>query len=269
MASIAERCYGKIQHEQLLVTANSLDAQGGSPIIAGMRLDVPAISHRKAKKGDTWAKLAMTLLGATHRADVLAAANGTSPWLPPQDGAEFVVPYNMTVIVGTSDTIVTIAYEFLGDRNKAWVLDHYNGLKGRRLQRGDVVLVPLTALELTEEGKRALRESLDLVVSQAAGDERAIQKRVTQELPALTADVRGGRYVDAVKRGNGFLATGALTTPQLALVHRQLLEAYAALDASGLAAAACKAWRQHAPKVTVDPVWFSPKLVEACARGAP
>lgn len=269
LASIAERFYGKIQHEQILVTANSLDAQGGSPIIAGMRLQVPAISHKKARKGDTWAKLGLTLLGASHRADVLAAANGTTPWLPPEDGAEFAIPYNLTVLVGSSDTIVTIAYEFMGDRNKAWVLDHYNGLKGRRLQRGDVVLVPLTNLALTEEGKSALRESLDLTTAQAGGDERATQRRVTQELPLLSADVRGGRYVDAVKRGNAFLATGALTRPQLALVHRQLLEAYAALDAHGLATASCKAWREHDPSARVDHTWFSPKLVAACARSSP
>ncbi|MEZ4220718.1 MAG: LysM domain-containing protein [Polyangiaceae bacterium] len=269
LASIAERFYGKIQHEQILVTANALEAQGGSPIVAGMRLEVPAVSHRKAKKGDTWAKLSKELLGSASRADVLAAANGTSPWLPPEEGAEFVVPYNLTLIVGSGDNIVTIAYRFLGDRTKAWVLDHYNGLKGRRLVRGDVVLVPLNDLGLTADGKKALESATLAVQGQAAGDERATQKRVALELPLLIADIKGGRYVDAVRRGNAFLATGALTKPQTATVQRQLLEAYAALDAPGLAAAACSAWRQHDPSARVDPIWMSPKLVSACGRGQP
>ncbi len=269
LASIAERFYGRIQHEKILVAANSLDAQGGSPIVPGMRLEVPALAHRKIHQGDTWPKLATELLGAASRADVLAIANGTSPWLPPQDGAEIAVPYNLQVIAGSGDTIVTIAYKFMGDMNKAWVLDHYNGLKGRRLRRGDVVLVPLTDLELTDAGKKALKEANALTCSEASGAARQAQRRVAAELPALIADVRGGRYVDAVTRANRFLASEALTTPQLATVHRQLLEAYAALDAPGLAAASCKEWRKLDPSARLDPVLMSPKLISACQRGTP
>ncbi len=268
LASIAERFYGKIQHEQILVTANALDAQGGSPIVPGMRLEIPAVSHRKARKGDTWAKLAKQLLGSAKRSDALAIANGTSPWLPPEEGAEFIVPFNLTLIVSSGENIVTIAYRFMGDRNKAWVLDHYNGLKGRKLRRGDVVLVPLSNLSLTDAGKKFLQSASVEVQAQAAGAERATQKRVAQEIPLLIADVKGGRYVDAVRRGNAFLSAGPLTKPQQATVHRQLLDAYAALSAPGLAAAACASWRQHDPKARVDPIWMSPKLVSACARSS-
>src|SRR6266508_743002 len=77
LASIAERFYGKIQHEKLLVMANALDAHGGSPIVPGMRLEVPALTLYRVRPGDTWAKLATELLGGPNRADVLATANGT------------------------------------------------------------------------------------------------------------------------------------------------------------------------------------------------
>ena len=33
LAQIAERTYGRIQYENILVAANALDAQGGSPIV--------------------------------------------------------------------------------------------------------------------------------------------------------------------------------------------------------------------------------------------
>jgi hypothetical protein len=267
LASIAEKLYGRIQHEKLLVAANSLDAEGGSPIVPGMRLEVPALSHRRVRKGETWAALAEELLGKPSRADVLAAANGTSPWLPPEDGAQIVVPYNLPVITGSADTIVTIAYKYLGDQNKAWVLDHYNGLKGKRLQRGDVVLVPLTDLGLTNEGRKAASEAAAFACSEGGGDTRHVQLKVSGELPALIADVRGGRYVDAIRRGNRFLASGTLTTPQIAAIHRQLLEAYVALDAAGMATASCGEWRKHDPSARLDPVMLSPKIVQACARG--
>jgi hypothetical protein len=98
---------------------------------------------------------------------------------------------------------------------------------------------------------------------------RARQQRVATELPALIADVRGGRYVDAVRRASGFLAVSDLTNPELAVIHRQLLEAYAALGATGLASAACDAWRKVDSTAALDPDWLSPKLLRACEHTAP
>jgi phage tail protein X len=268
LAAIAERFYGRIQHEKILVSANALDAHGGTPIVPGMRLEVPAVAHRRVRKGETWAGLSVELLGAAHRADVLAIANGTSPWLPPAEGSEILVPYNLPVVTGGGDTIVTIAFKFLGDMNKAWVLDHYNGLKGRQLARGEVVLVPLTDLPLTAQGRSAAQSAAGSLSSQAAGDTRLGQRKVQAELPALFADVKNGRYVDAVTRGNRFLASVSLTKPQLAAVHRQLLEAYAALDATGLATKSCSEWRSNDPSAKLDPVLMSPKLVAACERSS-
>lgn len=269
LAAIAERYYGRIQYEKLLVAANGLDAQGGSPIAPGMLLEVPALAHYRVRPGQTWAGLAQKLLGAKSRADVLAAANGTSPWLPPADGAEIVIPYNLKIVTSGTDTIVTIAFRYLGNTTKAWVLDHYNGLKGRRLRRGDVVLVPLTDLPLTPRGKKAAAKAAGAACSEAAGGARLSQRKVQSELPALIADVQNGRYVEAVTRANHFLASGPLTEPQLARVQRELLEAYVALDATGLATAACNEWRKHDPKARLDPVMLSPKIVAACKRGHP
>jgi hypothetical protein len=268
LASIAERFYGRIQLEQLLVAANDLDAEGGTSIVAGMRLEVPAVGHHRVRGGETWAGLATELLGGPNRADKLAMSNGTSAWIPPEEGAEIIVPYHLRIVVRGSESTPTIAYRFLGNMTKAWELDHYNGIGGRTLQRGDVVLVPLTDLALTDEGRAAATAAEKSQCSEAAGEERAIQRRVQAEIPALIADVRSGRYVDAVRRGQGFLNAGELSSPTLAIVHRQLLESYVALDALGLAAAACVDWRAHDPEGRLDPVRISPKVIAACERGA-
>src|SRR6187431_634483 len=98
LASIAERYYGRIQFEKLLVAANDLDARGGSPIVRGMRLEVPALGHRVVRQGETWDGLAASLLGSAQRSDVLSLANGSSPWLTPEEGAEIVVPFNLRVL---------------------------------------------------------------------------------------------------------------------------------------------------------------------------
>jgi hypothetical protein len=266
LASIAERYYGRIQYEKLLVAANDLDLRGGSPIVRGMRLEVPALGHHIVHQGETWDSLATELLGSNKRSDVLALANDSSPWLTPEEGAEIVVPFNLRVLPDTNDTLITIAYRFYGDMNRAWVLDRYNFLNGRKLQPGDVVLVPVTDLPLTDVGKKAARDSAGVACSESHGETRSVQKKVAQELPALLADVRSGRYVDAVARGTRFLSSAELSEPQVALVHRQLLEAYVALEATGLATASCAEWLKRSPGMQLSPVELSPKILAACGR---
>jgi hypothetical protein len=266
LASIAEMMYGRIQYEQILVAANSLDIGGGVPIVAGMRLEIPAVEHRRVVEGDTWADLAKALLGGAHRADVLSMANGSYPWLPPEIGAEIVVPYNLRVVATGNETIVTMAYRYLGSKEKAWTLDHYNGRGGKQLHRGDVLLIPLTDLPLTDAGKRAAERAAAARRSEGAGSTRQAQLEVQREMVALIADVRGGRYVDAVRRGNEFLAKGSLTQPQLATIHRQLLEAYVALGATGLAKQSCRQWQKNDADARLDPVRLSPKILEACGK---
>lgn len=266
LAAIAEHYYGKIQHERLLVAANRLDVQGGVPLVAGMRLEVPTTSHYIVKKGDTWTALSLRFLGHSQRSDVLSMSNGSSPWMTPEPGARIVIPYNLALTVASDETVVSIAQKFLGDRNKAWMLTRYNDLKKGNLERGAVLLVPLTDIELSEDGQKLATEYKSMEADVASTDQRREQKRIAAEIPALIADVHGGRYVDAVARANRFIATRALTTPQLAIVYRQLLEAYVALDAQGLAAAACGEWKTAEPTAPIDPTRLSPKIVAACKQ---
>ncbi|WP_437677471.1 LysM peptidoglycan-binding domain-containing protein [Sorangium sp. So ce131] len=264
LAQIAERTYGRVQMEQVLVAANALDAGAGVPIMPGLRLEIPALGHHRVTAGETWANLAERLLGAADRSDVLALSNDTMPWIEPTDGQEIIVPYNLRYVVGQHDTLLTIAYRFLGKRDKAWMLDKYNHLKQDPLRRGMVILVPLTDLPLTTQGKAEAASAGALVRSEGAGRAREAQRRVDAELPQLASDVRSGRYIDAVARANRLLGYGDLARVQIATVHRQLLEAYVALDATGLAETACAAWRDADPTARLDPIELSPKIVRAC-----
>jgi len=221
------------------------------------------------KKGETWQTMAAELLGIEKRADVLAISNGTNPWLPAEEGAEILVPYNLRLIVTNPDTLPQVAYRYLGDQKKAWMLEQYNCMKGIELRRGEVVFVQLTDLPLTEEGRKEAAAASAAECSQARGETRTGQRRVASELPLLVADVRGGRYVDAIRRGTAFLSISELSTPEVAIVERQLLEACVALGASGLASAACAAWRKADPNAVLDPDWLSPKIIAACERASP
>jgi len=65
-------------------------------------------------------------------------------------------------------------------------------------------------------------------------------------------------------RGNRLLASGELTLPQVADIHRVLTEAYVALDAVGLAAASCQKWLAADADASLDEVMTSPKIIAAC-----
>jgi LysM repeat protein len=234
--------------------------------MGGMRLEIPTTSIYVVKKGDTWAALAQRFLGSTERSDVLSMSNDSSPWMTPEPGGRIVIPYNLSLVVSVDETVVSVAQKYLGDRNKAWMLTRYNGLKKGNLEKGTVLIIPLTDIELSEEGKRLATDYKAMEPDTTSLEQRREQKRIAGEIPALIADVRAGRYVDAVARANRFIATKALTQPQQAIVYRQLLEAYVALDAQGLAAAACGDWKTADRTVTMDPVMLSPKLIAACKQ---
>jgi len=265
LASIAERYYGKIQLERLLVVANALDADGGIAIHPGMRLEVPLPWHHHAEQGDTWKSLALRYLGAEQRAVQLATANHASSWLQPEEGAEVVIPYNLTFVARRDETIASIAFRYLGNTDQAWMLTQYNDLEGAIVHRGDLLLIPLSDLPLTPFASEAIHQEAARLESQSQGSTAKHQSAVRTEMPVLVADVRQGRYVDAIQRGNHFLAAGSLTKVQLAQVQRQLLEAYVAVGARGLAASACKAWLAADPQAPLDPAWLSPKILKACA----
>jgi hypothetical protein len=265
LAQIADRVYGDARRETVLVGANALDVQGGTVITSGMRLEVPAPGHHTVAQGESWADLAISWLGTSDiaRTDLLARANKGVPWVPPVEGQEIEIPAVVTYLAGDGETVNSIAGRFWGDPNGGWELNTYNKRQGVLVKRGEVVLVPMPGLRLTDAGRAEARAAAERDGA-SGGMALELQRRADAELPQLLADVRYGRYAEAVARGNRLLGGGALTHPQLAVVHRTLLEAYAALGASASAAAACAAWRSNEPNAVLDPIRVSPKIRAAC-----
>jgi LysM repeat protein len=267
LAQIADRVYGDAKLERVLVGANALDAQGGTVIVPGMRLEIPAPGHHTVLQGETWADLALAWLGTNDiaRIELLAHANKGVPWVAPVDGQEVEVSAVLTYIAGDNETVNGVAQRFWGDANRGWELNVYNRRDGVPVHRGEAVLVPMPRVRLTESGRAEARAAAERDGA-SGGMALERQRKADAELPALLADVRYGRYSEALARGNRLLGGGGLTHPQLAVVHRALLEAYVALDAQPAAAAACAAWRSNEPNASLNPVRVSPKILTACAE---
>jgi len=267
LAQIAIKFYGTPRFETALVGANALDAHGGSAIVAGQPLEIPSPSHHRVEQNETWAELARVHLGDARRAETLARANGAVSWVPPAHGQEIEVPAIVAHITAEGESMPQLAQRYLGDINKGWELDAFNNRRGdQKLMRGDVVLVPLLDVALTEAGKKAARQAAERIRTEGSGQAYEAQRKGEADIPPLLADVRAGRYLDAVAKGNRLLGSGELTKPQLATIHRALVDAYVALDAHGMAAGACVAWRTNAiPTEThLDARSVSPKIRAAC-----
>lgn len=267
LAQLAIKVYGTPRFETAIAGANALDAHGGSAIVPGQPIEIPAPAHHRVQEGETWFGLARIFLGDNRRGETLARANNAVAWVPPVPNQEIEIPAVVAHIAAEGETVAGLAQRYLGDINKAWVLDAYNFRKGdQRLLRGDVVLVPLLDLGLTEEGKKEARAAAERTRTEGGGQAFEAQRRAESDIPPLLADVRAGRYVDAVSKGNKLLGSGELTKPQLASIHRALLEAYVALEAHGQAAGACAAWKTHTGgDVKLDPKTTSPKIRAACS----
>jgi len=273
LAAIATRVYGNPRMESVLAGANFLDVQGGSAPVAGMRLEIPAPGYHRVNATETWITLALEWLGDGKRADVLARINHGVAWIPPVEGQEIQIPYVLTVIAADGDRMDQLAHRYMGDANRAWELEAYNGRKPSPagavpLKRSEVVLVPILDLTLTDEGKRESNAGLGQGRS-SEGRVLDAQRHADTDIPLLLADLRAGRYVEVVARGNRILGSGELTKVQLASVHRALLDAYVALDAPGAAAAACAAFRIADPSAKWDPAFVSPKVRNACPPPSP
>jgi LysM repeat protein len=263
LASIAKTVYGRPDYEHILVGANALDAQGGSAIAPGMRLEIPAVSYQRAALGDTWIGLADRFLGDPRHAAVLAEANGTHPWLPPDAGAVIVVPYVLRHFAAADETIFDLAERYLGDKMLAWQLVVFNDLKKNDIKRGDVVLIPLKNLPLTTEGEA---EASGVTLGIAGGKVRERQRLIEERLPELQHDIVEGRWLEAIALANRLLGMGDATRSQLARIGKLLATAYVALDATGPAIEACQLYLENAHTVHLEPSTTSPKLRAVCVK---
>jgi len=265
LAQIADRLYGESRLEVVLVGANALDVQGGTIIAPGMRLEIPAPGHHTVMQGETWAELSATWLGMgdVARTELLAGVNKGVSWVPPVEGQEIEIPAVVTYIASDAETINAVAVRFWGDANRGWELNRFNHREDVPVRRGEIVLVPMTGLRLTEAGRSEARTAAERDGA-SGGMALEQQRKADADLPQLLADVRYGRYAEAIALGNRAIGGAALTHPQLATVHRALLEAYVAIDAHAAAAAACAAWRSNDPAAVLDPVRVSPKIRDAC-----
>jgi len=258
LASIAQKYYGDPARESVLVMENGLNTQGGAAIVVGLRLDIPAVAYHRVVEGDTWAGLAERFYGDAHRAFALMDSNGGSS-TQPDVGAEILVPYPLRHVAGQHETLTELAQLYYGSNGAVSTLR-----RGNRLTRGQIILVPLADLLLSDEGRAAVAAAHTTVAPPPAGGEvREQQARIDADLPTLREDVRRGRYAEAVALANHLLGQGNLTGNQAVTIERELGTAYVALDRDDLAVIAFREVIARQPDTELDSVRTSPRVLHA------
>ena len=266
LASIAQRYYGDPRRESVLVQENGLNAEGGAAIVVGMRLAVPFVNFHRVRRGETWTAIARYFYGARDRAFLLLDANDGRPANQPDVGAELLVPYPLRHTVQQNEDLRDIANRYFGSERPAAMrrIRRFNGMRSLRPSRGQIVLIPLSNLTLSEEG-RALVET-QTGESVEGGEARALQQEIDRTLPELREHGRRGRFAEAVSLGNRLIGSGQLTGNQIVTIQRELGSAYVAFERHDLAVEAFRAALEHQPDLELDTSRTSPRVLRAFAE---
>jgi hypothetical protein len=265
LAAISDLYYGDPRRDSVLVAENGLGIEGAAAIVPGMRLVIPTVRYHRVQEGDTWAALAERYYGDVRRAFVLVDANAASGGKQPPAGAQLLIPHPLRYTSLVHDPLRQAARDFYDGSSKAIaMLKRFNGLKSPRLTRGDILLLPLAHLVLSDAGRKAAQEQGVALAQQAAVRDR--QMSAHDELPTLRQHVQEGRYVEAVALANKLLGSGQLTGNQLVTIQRELGTALVALDREDLAFEAFRALLEQQPDVELSLGDTSPRVLRVLDR---
>ena len=264
LASIAERYYGDPKRESVLVAENGLTSEGGSSIVVGLRLVVPIVLFHRVEQGESWVDLAERFYGEATRAFAVIEANDGVAGTQPETGAELIIPYPLRHVTEQSQSLRAVAKLYLDETTGMRTLRRFNGLKTARLERGQILLVPLTDLKLSAQG-REIAEAQGALPS-GHGDIREKQARIAKRLPELGNLVKSGRFAAAVALGNRLLGRGDLTGTQVVTIQRELGTAFVAMGEDELAAKAFAAALSEQPDMELDMARTSPRVLAVFDR---
>jgi tetratricopeptide (TPR) repeat protein len=135
---------------------------------------------------------------------------------------------------------------------------------GARIERGQVVLVPLFDLRLAGEGRAEASDAFARAAS--GGGAKEAQDAVEAALPDLIRGVDDAHFAEAVALGNRLLGATGLTSTQAVTIQKELAVAYVALERIDLAEASFRAALALQPNLELDTVRTSPRVLAAFNR---
>lgn len=263
LASVAQRYYGDPTREAVLSEANRMKGPDTNGLVLGSWIFIPLVTFCRVNKDETWKSIATRLYGRETRAATLVEANNGNRRVEPDEGAELLVPYPLRHFVRPGETLAKIAKIYMPDTPLSLKrLRRFNA--GARIERGQVVLVPLFDLRLAGEGRAEASDAFTRAAG--AGAAKEAQDEVESSLPRLIEQVHKAEFAEAVSLGNRLLGANSLTSTQVVTIQKELAVAYVALERIDLAEASFRSALALQPNFELDTVRTSPRVLEAFNR---
>jgi len=263
LASIAQRYYGDPTREAVLSEANRMKGPDINGLVPGSWIFIPLVTFYRVSKDETWKSIATRLYGREARAATLIEANNGNRSVEPDKGAELLVPYPLRHVVRPGETLAKIAKIYMPETPVSLKrLRRFNA--GARIERGQVVLVPLFDLRLAGEGRAEASDAFTRAAG--GGTAKEAQDEVESSLPRLIRQVHEAEFAEAVSLGNRLLGAQSLTSTQVVTIQKELAVAYVALERIDLAEASFRAALALQPNFELDTVRTSPRVLEAFNR---
>jgi LysM repeat protein len=263
LASIAQRYYGDPTREAVLSEANRMKGPEVNGLVPGSWIFIPLVAFYRVSKDETWKSVATRLYGREARAATLVEANNGNRRIEPDEGAELLVPYPLRHVVRPGETLAKIAKIYMPESPLSLKrLRRFNA--GARIERGQVVFVPLFDLRLAGEGRAEASDAFTRAAG--AGAAKEAQDEVESALPRLIQQVHKAEFAEAVSLGNRLLGANSLTSTQVVTIQKELAVAYVALERTDLAEASFRSALALQPNFELDTVRTSPRVLEAFNR---
>jgi len=268
VTSLALEYYGDANKAPILRRANRWPREGDVGLMVGEPVVIPECNRRVIREGQSWEDLAREELGRTDRAWLLAEANSTNPYEPPEPGRIVSIPFLLPVKI-TEGLAQTVKLYYPGQtgakvRETIGLIKRLNpDLPSGRPARGARVLLPFFDLAIRPTKRIILDERRDQLRSPVGQERQRNAARDLERLPVLLSE---GAFIEVVERASTIRGSTELTEAQRVTLHRYLGQAFVALDREDLAIREFRALLGLQPDFQFDQVTTSPTVLEVLER---
>jgi LysM repeat protein len=159
----------------------------------GERIRVPVTREITTSKGDDLPALAKQYLGDSNRATFLAQYNGMQATDLPAAGVVLRLPFRVTHVAQTTESLAAISQFYFGDTKQVEMLRTYNNLGDKTaIEKGDPIIIPVMNIHVHPERLPAPEpEALA-----RRKDHQLANEDAAAALPAARIAALQGRYAD-------------------------------------------------------------------------
>ncbi|MCP4674288.1 MAG: hypothetical protein GY854_01975 [Deltaproteobacteria bacterium] len=259
LTQLAVRYYGSEKKTMILRAANGFVHPDDGTLTQGEQVEVPEPIFHRIEDGDTWNDLADRFLASKKRGRFLSKINDSEKNKMPPLGTIIKIPYHLRHILATEESLKSVTRLYYRKTRTTRWLRQYNLTRKKRFARGDVLIIPLVDLELTEEEKARLEKK---ETTRYTGEDISGQKKAVKEIVEVKKAYENGLYVEMVAMAGRLVGRGKLTVPQQIGVHNYLGYAYVALGEKKLAIQAFITALKLQPTMELSSITTSPKILD-------